>query len=934
MNKSQKATGPLSVPVTQSRRTFLKQLFASSTLLTLNYAPLLTLAAESSGEKTYRGFEDVYRKKWTWDRVVRGTHGTNCMGNCAFNVYVKSGIVWREEQQGEYGASGDAPDYGPRGCQKGLRHSKYMYGSQRVLYPMKSVGERGNGKWERISWEQATLEIADKFLDLVVERGPECISYGSGTQMALKRGAFCGLARFANITGVTVPEFLSGVGDLPSGIQMTLGQIHTSDTMAAVYKSRCVLVWMSNPAVTRIPDAHFFWDAKYNGTEVIAISPEFTPTAMHASLWVNPKPGSDTALALAMVNVILEERLFKADYIREQSDLPLLVRKDNKRFLRAGDITAQEDLIASGGGFFVWDAVENALAKAPGAGSNDGQTPTLKLGDLQPVLEGSWRVQGLNGEIEVTTVFELLKLRAAEHSPELTAEITGLNPKIVRRVARAFATADPAMIFSGYAACKWLHGDILQRSMLLLLSLTGNLGREGGGLQIGNSAKTQTMAFAFDGIGPAFRGISGTNWDYDHGNMKELNRTTYGKELADEFDEHYQESIQKGWFPSRSAKGWKMGFFAGNNGANWRASGNRWRKHAFEELDVIVSLVPDAGVTSHYSDYVLPIAHHYERADMMLQSKTPYVQVLDIAVPPLGEAVDDWEANRRLAEAISRRAKERGIGIIEDVVDGRRVQRDYARCLELYTMDGKIKSTKDVCQYIIDTTPGVPKISFAELAEKGIVRVDGSERTTWDDKDTTYHSSVFQSVREKSPYATLSGRQSFYIDHEWFLKFDETLPAHKTPLRNKGYPLRMMMGHARHGIHSMWRDDSFMLSLQRGVPDIYINPDDAAERGVKDGDTVRVFNDTGEFFVMAHLSAGIQPTMLFMYHGWDPMMFRNRQNFSAVISTGGLIKPTSMAGGYAQIGYKPVQFSPNQTYKDFTCDFEKATDESTIGEIA
>ena len=921
MTHSTNRAGPVSGNMTHSRREFLKRLCASGTFLTLNYSPVVLAASTRPTQESYRKFEDLYREKWTWDRVVHGTHGTNCAGNCAFDVYVKNGIVWREEQQGVYGASGDAPDYGPRGCQKGLRHAKYMYGPQRVLYPMKRSGERGAGKWERISWKQATTEIADRFLDLVEKHGPQCISYGSGTQMVLKRGSFGSLARFANITGITVPEFLSGVGDLPSGVHMTLGQIHTSDTMAAVYKSRCVLVWMSNPAVTRLPDAHFFWDAKYNGTEVIAISPDFTPTAMHSSLWVNPKPGTDTALAMAMVNVILEEGLYKADYIKEQSDLPLLVRTDNQRFLRPAD---------GKDGFFVWDQVTNAAVLAPGSQAMDGVRTSLQLGEIDPLLEGSWRVDG----IEVTTVFELLRKRAAEHSPQVVAGITGVHPNMIRKVARTFAAAEPAMIFAGYAACKWLHGDILQRSMLLLLSLTGNIGREGGGLQIGNSAKTQTMAFAFDGIGPAFRGVSGTTWDYDHGGMKDLNKSIYGAELAQEFDQYYQESIRKGWFPSHSGKGWKMGFFAGNNGANWRASGKRWRKNALEELETIVALVPDAGVTSHYADYVLPIAHHYERADMMLQSRTPYVQVLDVAVPPLGESVDDWEANRRLAEAISRRAQERGMDVIEDNVNGRRVQRDYARCLELFTMDGKIKSVKDVCQYIIDTTPGIPKVSFAELAAKGTIRVDGSEKTTWDDKDTTYHSEIFDSVRDKIAYQTLTGRQSFYIDHEWFLKFDEELPAHKQPLANKGYPMRMMMGHARHGVHSMWRDDSFLLSLQRGEPDIYINPDDAAERGVEDGDTVRVFNDAGEFYVMAHLSAGIQPSMLFMYHGWDPMMFRKRQNFGAVISTAGLIKPTSMAGGYGHIGYKPVKFSPNQTYKDFTCDFEKAAEETTVDKRA
>ena len=60
-----------------------------------------------------------------------------------------------------------------------------------------------------------------------------------------------------------------------------------------------------------------------------------------------------------------------------------------------------------------------------------------------------------------------------------------------------------------------------------------------------------------------------------------------------------------------------------------------------------------------------------------------------------------------------------------------------------------------------------------------------------------------------------------------------------------------------------------------------------------------------------------------MYHGWDPMMFEKRQNFSAVISTAGLIKPTSMAGDYGHLGHQVLQFAPNQTYRDFTCEFEK-----------
>ena len=430
--------------------------------------------------------------------------------------------------------------------------------------------------------------------------------------------------------------------------------------------------------------------------------------------------------------------------------------------------------------------------------------------------------------------------------------------------------------------------------------------------------------FGFSDVGPALRLISATTWDYDHADMKDLNEKMYGKELADNFDKHYKKSIEEDWFPDYSKSGWKMGIFAGNNGANWRATGSFWRKTAFEELETIVSLTPDMGVTSMHSDYVLPIAHHYERDDLMLQSRVPYLQVLNEAVPPLGESVDDWEANRRLAEAISKQAVARGIKPIMDAVDGRSVRRDYTKTLELFTMGGRINNSKDVAQFIINTSHGLPKITFEELSEKGIVKVEGVDNTSWDNEESPYHTEVVRSVREKKPYETFTGRQQFYIDHEWFIEFGETLPTYKEALSLKGYPMRMMMGHARHGIHSTWRDESFLLSLQRGEPDIYVNPDDAEERGVMDGDMVRIYNSAGEFSAMAHVSSGIQPGMLFMYHGWDPKMFKDQKNFGEVIPTGGLIKPTSMAGDYGHLGYQPLAYAPNQTYKDFTCDFEKS----------
>jgi len=343
--------------ITTNRREFLAG--SGALALSLKYG----VAGAASAGNSYKRWEDIMRNKWTWDKVVRSSRGLNCTGHCAFNIYVRNGIVWRVEQQGEYGHQGaDTPDFGPRGCQKGLRQAKHMYGAQRVLYPMKRTGERGEGKWQRLSWDDALTEVADKFIDIAVENGPESITYAMGTAMILKRGGFAGLFRFANITGCVIPETFAGVGDLAVGANMTLGFPLPGDSMTAVFKSKTCIIWACNPAATRIPDAHFFWEARYNGTEIICISPDFSATALRSSKWVNVKPGTDAALALGMVHTMIAENLIDWDYVREQTDLPFLVRADNQKFLR------ESDMVEGGraDGFYFWDEATGAPVAAPG----------------------------------------------------------------------------------------------------------------------------------------------------------------------------------------------------------------------------------------------------------------------------------------------------------------------------------------------------------------------------------------------------------------------------------------------------------------------------------------------------------------------------------------------------------------------------------------
>jgi nitrate reductase alpha subunit len=98
-----------------------------------------------------------YRDKWTWDKTAYGTHCINCYpGNCLYRVYVRDGVVVREEQSGTFPpVEKGVPDMNPMGCQKGNAWSQMLHSPERVLYPMKRAGERGEGNWERVSWDQA-----------------------------------------------------------------------------------------------------------------------------------------------------------------------------------------------------------------------------------------------------------------------------------------------------------------------------------------------------------------------------------------------------------------------------------------------------------------------------------------------------------------------------------------------------------------------------------------------------------------------------------------------------------------------------------------------------------------------------------------------------------------------------------------------------------
>lgn len=332
-----------------------------------------------------RETEKVYRRRWQHDKVVRTTHGVNCTGSCSWKVHVKDGIITWETQQTDYPTTGpDMPEYEPRGCPRGATFSWYTYSPVRVRFPYirgallelwrealkekkdrveawKSIVEdkqksakykamRGKGGLVRSTWDELNTLISASLIHTIQEFGPDRI-FGFSPIPAMSMVSYAGGARFLNLIGGSLLSFYDWYADLPPASPQVWGEQTDVPESSDWYNSSYMLVWGSNLPQTRTPDSHFMVEARYRGTKVVAVSPDYADFVKFADTWLPVQAGMDGALAMAMTHVVLKEFYvdqqvdYFNDYVKKYTDLPyLLVLKQNgelytgEKFLRAKDI--------------------------------------------------------------------------------------------------------------------------------------------------------------------------------------------------------------------------------------------------------------------------------------------------------------------------------------------------------------------------------------------------------------------------------------------------------------------------------------------------------------------------------------------------------------------------------------------------------------------
>ncbi len=927
-----------------SRRAFLRASAATATLTLLHLrltgeavAGVAGATASAGGAGSeYRGFEDLYREQWAWDRVVKATHLSNCgYQRCAWNVYVKDGMVWREEQVATYPQTApDLPDFNPRGCQKGACYSDRMYDQSRLTAPLKRVGERGEGKWKRISWDQALDEIADRFIDAIISEkdGPGSIYWDLGSASANGCHAL-GLTRSAYLLDTPMFENTAEMGDHAPGVTTTTGKVIFSSSLDGLHYSDLIFIWGGNPNYTHIPNAHFIYEARYNGAYIVCVAPDFSPSTVHVDEWVPVNVGTDAALALAMAQVIVEERLYAAEFMVEQTDMPFLVRLDDGQLLR------QRDLEADGADdvFYVFDTATGRVVEAP--------KRSLTLGEIRPALEGVFQVETPRGRVEVTTVFERLKVRLAGYTPEQAEKISGVKASQVRGLARRIARARACSNISQTNFGKFYHGLEMERSILLVFALAGHFGRKGAGYSAvpmlsvsgtepltvlsGKYAPKVGMALLTAKMLPAALGMKLSGYSdemlayqfardeyargnlvatalfhYRHGGLEELygGAKRWDPSLPREFSDYLEEAVEKGWqfVPERAPR---ILFSVGGNTFRRVRGYDRMVRHMLPKLDLLVTVELRMSNTARYSDYVLPAAGYYERDDIAWSSGlAPFSHATTAAVRPVGDSKTDWEFHCLLLKRIQARARERGITTYTDRAGG---ERRLDECYDDFTFQGRFteENPKDMLAEILELSTNIGDTTWPELEEKGFARFTGVSRgpvyigNAADIEPGEPMVANSWHVQQKIPWPTLTRRLQFYIDHPFFEELDEVLPVHKDlPPIGGDYPLQMTGGHNRWSIHAAWRDHRKLLQLQRGAPLVFVSVADAEQRGIGDGDKVRVYNDIGEAEFVAAVSPAVRPRQVIVYHAWEPFQFKGEKAYDSL--TPSPLNPIQLAGGY------------------------------------
>ncbi|MGB6681510.1 MAG: molybdopterin-dependent oxidoreductase [Candidatus Bathyarchaeia archaeon] len=358
------------------------------------------------------------------------------------------------------------------------------------------------------------------------------------------------------------------------------------------------MVWATNPAESMpLQNMRKLMDAKEIGTQVIVVDPRFTVTASKADEYVGLYPGTDSALALGIMNVIFQNDLHDKEFILEHTNGAYLVRTDMGKMLRGKDVDAKKE-----DAYVIWH--EPSISHKPLSRTNVKEAS----------LTGIYTIEG----IECKPVLQLLIELASEYTPKKTADITGVDKNLIIKLAKRIANSNKVVFLTHMGFTRTYHGDISLRGVISVAAITGNI--------------TTTVSSGY---------MPGA-----------LNWNPFLKAIPDKPSYHrvgilnlYDAVISGNPYPIKAL------WFAFINFLNQCANSNKIIEQFYPNLEFIVQTELFMTPSARYADLILPVCSFLEFSDFMA-SPYPNIQLQQKVIEPLFESKSDINIVAELAERL------------------------------------------------------------------------------------------------------------------------------------------------------------------------------------------------------------------------------------------------------------------------------------------
>jgi anaerobic selenocysteine-containing dehydrogenase len=649
---------------------------------------------------------------------------------CGIYAYVKDGRFTRVEGMQE------SPINGGRICAKAHAAPQWVYSPQRLRYPLRRVGKKGEGKFERISWDQALDLIAVRLREQKQKYGPESLAILSPARRSYSEYLY----RFLIAHGS--PNYAhSGICAMQKAFAFTytLGAAPMPD----ISNTKLLLIWGKQPVYSGSTRGNLkqILDAKDRGIKIISIKPTLEPDVAISDSWIPLRPGTDAALALAMLHIVVAEKLYDSQFVAQ------------------------------------------------------------------------W-----------TYGFEKLEKHLLKYPPKWAEPITGIPAEKIAALARTYATTKPACIDHGNGLEHAPSSNSAVRAIAILMAITGNLDRPGGDLFPGGSGapmpksvhlrERYTQEWVDKLVGPEFPkvfqpGMEGTSSAY----YRIFDSILTGKPYT------ARTVIAPGTQPAVSTRGVKHVL------------------EALQKLDfyVVVDVMRTADM--NYADVVIPVATMYE-VDHPFEFSGNWLMARNRVIEPLGNYKSDYEFWIDLGVRMGY-GKDFWGGSLAECIN------DQLKPLSLTMEELRAKPTG----IVFPTRP-----AEYEKYAKTFGRI----------------SSRFS----KAPYLP-QGKVAIYnttFEENGF----EPLPVWVEPPESptgtpellKKYPLSFSDFHTSKVYNAGWLRNVPYLREVLPYPTLQIHPETATERGIADGDWVRVESPHGKMKIKAQVNPGIRPDTVMALHGW------------------------------------------------------------------